>query len=86
MLQSKVCHLRNLNPAQLVGKGEHETEFGGYFISKGHEKLIRMLLMTRANFPHYLERSNWEGRGKNFTSKGCIIRCVREDRTSVVGF
>ncbi|XP_035705824.1 DNA-directed RNA polymerase I subunit RPA2 isoform X2 [Folsomia candida] len=81
MVKSKLCNLHNLAPPQLVEKGEHETEWGGYFIVKGHEKLIRMLLMTRANYPIYLLRSSWESRGKGFTDKGVLIRCVREDRS-----
>jgi DNA-directed RNA polymerase I subunit RPA2 len=76
--------LYNLSPKELVDKGEHETEWGGYFIAKGHEKLIRMLLMTRANYPIYLQRSSWESRGKGFTDKGILIRCVREDRSYLV--
>jgi len=73
-----------MTPPELVAKGEHETEFGGYFIVKGHEKLIRMLLQTRANYPLFLIRSAWEGRGTMFTDKGVIIRCVSEDRSSQV--
>ncbi|CAL8147571.1 unnamed protein product [Orchesella dallaii] len=81
MLRSKLCNLSGLDPKGLVGKGEHETEWGGYFIAKGHEKLIRMLLMTRANYPVFLSRSAWEARGKGFTDKGILIRCVRRDRS-----
>jgi DNA-directed RNA polymerase I subunit RPA2 len=68
----------------MVAKGEHETEFGGYFITKGHEKLIRMLLVGRANYPVFLIRSGWEGRGKLFSDKGILMRCVSEDRSSLV--
>ena len=35
MLRSMACHLHNLTPAQLVEKGEHEQEWGGYFVIGG---------------------------------------------------
>jgi len=38
--------------------------------------------MTRANYPLFLVRSGWESRGKFFSDKGVLIRCVGEDRTS----
>lgn len=43
-----------------------------------------MLLMTRGNYPIYLMRSTWEARGKGFTDKGVLIRCVRQDRSHCV--
>ena len=47
MLRSMACHLHGLSPAELVKRGEHEQEWGGYFIVGGHERLIRMLQTTR---------------------------------------
>ena len=41
MVRSNACHLQGLSPRELVKKGEHEQEFGGYFICGGHERLIR---------------------------------------------
>ena len=73
-----------MNPARLVAHKEHEEEWGGYFIVKGHEKLIRMLLMTRRNFPILVKRSGWKQRGSLFSDLGIYIRCVREDNTAVV--
>ena len=32
MLRSLACHLHGLSPEQLVKRGEHEQEWGGYFI------------------------------------------------------
>ena len=82
MLRSSLCHLENLNAEELVDRGEHENEWGGYFIVKGQEKLIRMLLQTRRNFPISLKRNSWKDRGHNFSSVGVIIRCVKTDQTS----
>ena len=41
MLKSEACHLNGLNPTELVERGEQETEWGGYFIIGGHERIIR---------------------------------------------
>ena len=49
MVRSLACHLNNLKPEELVKKGEHEQEWGGYFVIGGHERLIRMLQTTRRN-------------------------------------
>lgn len=73
-----------MTPKQLVSKGEHENEWGGYFIIKGHEKLIRMLLMTRKNFPITVQRSTWKDRGQNFSDLGIMVRSVRTDQTATV--
>lgn len=73
-----------MTPKQLISKGEHENEWGGYFIIKGHEKLIRMLLMTRKNFPITVQRSTWKDRGQNFSDLGIMVRSVRTDQTTTV--
>lgn len=82
MLRSKACNLGGLSPQELVERGEHEDEWGGHFIVRGLEKLIRMLIMTRRNFPIALNRNSWKERGKEFSSTGVLIRCVRTDQTS----
>lgn len=63
-------------------KGEHEQEWGGYFLVKGHERMLRMLTATRKNYPMTVLRDTWKRRGKLFTDMGVFIRCVREDFTS----
>ena len=63
-------------------KGEHEQEWGGYFVVKGHERILRMLTATRKNYPMTEARETWKRRGKLFTDMGVIIRCVKEDLTS----
>lgn len=82
MLKSAACNLAGMTPQQLVEHNEHETEWGGTFIMKGHEKLIRMLLMTRKNYPISLKRSTWKDRGQNFSDLGIFIRSVMTDQTS----
>ncbi|XP_055386026.1 DNA-directed RNA polymerase I subunit RPA2 [Condylostylus longicornis] len=82
MLKSSKCNLKGLNPEDLIDRGEHETEWGGYFICKGNEKILRMLLMTRRNYPIVMKRSTWKDRGKMFTDVGVMIRTVRSDEQS----
>lgn len=84
MFQSKACNLSGLTPKQLVERGEHENEWGGYFVMKGHEKLIRMLLMTRKNFPIAVQRNTWRDRGQHFGDTGIMVRTVRTDQTATV--
>ena len=41
MLRSAACNLSGLSPEELIRHGEHEHEWGGYFIVEGHERIIR---------------------------------------------
>ncbi|KAL5280678.1 POLR1B family protein [Megaselia abdita] len=82
MLKSKVCNLYNKTPQEMVEHGEHDSEWGGYFIIKGNEKIVRMLLMSRRNYPIAVKRSTWKDRGQNFTELGILIRSVRNDEMS----
>ncbi|KAJ8978610.1 hypothetical protein NQ317_010068 [Molorchus minor] len=82
MIKSSRCHLAKMTPKQLVDHGEHEQEWGGYFIVKGNEKLVRMLLMTRRNYPIAIKRSGWKQRGSLFSDCGISIRSVMTDQTA----
>lgn len=73
-----------MSPTELIKVNEHEQEWGGYFIVKGHERLIRMLLMTRRNYPIAIQRSGWKQRGDQFSDLGILLRCVRDDNTATV--
>ena len=66
----------------LIDKKEHEQDYGGYFIVKGNQRLIRMVSATRKNYPIAIQRETFKGRGKLFTDKGVYIRCVRQDFAS----
>lgn len=83
MVKSKNCHLATLSPRDLVKNGEHAEEWGGYFIVKGHERLVRMLLMTRRNYPIAIKRPSWRSRGALFSDVGVLIRCVKQDQTAI---
>ncbi|XP_061680071.1 DNA-directed RNA polymerase I subunit RPA2 [Syngnathoides biaculeatus] len=83
MVKSRVCNLRGMTPRQLVRHHEEAEEMGGYFIINGMEKVIRMLVMPRRNYPVAMSRSKWKSRGQGYTQYGVSIRCVKEDHTVV---
>ena len=82
MLKSNRCHLEKLSPAELVARKEDSEEVGGYFIVNGNEKLIRMLIVPRRNYPTALARSAFSARGPTFSKFGISIRSLRPDQTS----
>lgn len=55
---------------------------GGYFIVNGNEKLIRLLMMNKRNFPLAINRPSFTNRGQAYTPYGIIMRCLRPDETS----
>lgn len=73
-----------MSPKELVAHGEHEQEWGGYFIVRGIERLIRMLIMTRRNYPIAIKRPIWKTRGEQFSDLGIFLRSVQEDNTATV--
>ncbi|QIW95913.1 hypothetical protein AMS68_001431 [Peltaster fructicola] len=82
MLRSNRCHLEGLSPKELVNRREETEELGGYFIVNGIEKLVRMLIVNRRNFPLAIVRPSFENRGATYTKYGVQIRSVRPDQTS----
>ena len=61
---------------------EESEEAGGYFIVNGNEKLIRMLVVSKRNFPMAIVRNSFTKRGSTYTKFGIQIRSVRPDQTS----
>ncbi len=61
---------------------EETEELGGYFIINGNEKLIRMLILSRRDYPMAIIRNTFMGRGPTFTKFAVQIRSVRPDQTS----
>ncbi|KAI0392388.1 hypothetical protein F5Y17DRAFT_361243 [Xylariaceae sp. FL0594] len=82
MVKSGHCHLKGNSPAQLVARKEESEELGGYFIVNGIEKIIRLLLLNRRNFPLAINRPSFTNRGPAYTPYGIILRSVRPDETS----
>lgn len=81
-MQSNKCHLEHNSPALLVQRKEESEELGGYFIVNGNEKLIRLLMMNKRNYPLAINRPSFTNRGQAYTPYGIIIRSVRPDETS----
>nr|KAF6329194.1 RNA polymerase I subunit B [Pipistrellus kuhlii] len=83
MVKSKLCNLYNLPPKALIEHHEEPEEMGGYFIINGIEKVIRMLIMPRRNFPIAMIRPKWKARGPGYTQYGVSMHCVREEHSAV---
>lgn len=82
MLRSNRCHLQKCTPSKMVQHKEESEEQGGYFIINGNERLIRMLILARRNYPMAIIRNTFTGRGPTFTKFAVQIRSVRPDQTS----
>lgn len=76
MVKSKLCHLKDATPKQLIKKGEDEEELGGYFIINGNERILRMLIAVRRNYPLGLSRNTWKDSFPFFSEFGVTMRCV----------
>ncbi|XP_060043317.1 DNA-directed RNA polymerase I subunit RPA2 isoform X2 [Erinaceus europaeus] len=83
MVKSKLCNLYNLPPKALIEHHEEAEEMGGYFIINGIEKVIRMLIMPRRNFPIAMIRPKWKNRGPGYTQYGVSMHCVREEHSAI---
>jgi len=83
MVKSKNCYLRHLKRSELVRRKEESTEFGGYFICNGIERIIRMLVQTRRHYILALRRGAYHKRGPSFTEMATLIRCVLPDESSL---
>ncbi|BAM82746.1 RNA polymerase I second largest subunit [Cyanidioschyzon merolae strain 10D] len=84
LVGSKLCHLDGLSPNERVALHEEEYDYGGYFIVNGVEKLLRMVIMPRANHVMVIARDANVRRGEHFTRFSAMIRCRRADRVRVV--
>lgn len=84
MTRSSKCWLEGLTKRQLIGHGEEDNEFGGYFVCNGIERMIRMLIATRRNYIIALRRGAYQKRGPIYTDYATLIRCVRRDYASQV--
>jgi len=83
MLKSSICPLNHMTMEELRRVGEEGTEFGGYFICNGIERIIRMLIVTRRHYILGLKRGAYRKRGPLFSDFGTTIRCVRKDESSI---
>eukprot|EP01084_Bolivina_argentea_P266979 453030_1 len=79
MLRSNKCHLNGLSSKKLIRAHEDENELGGYFISNGNERVIRMVISERRNQLFCVNRATFKQRHDKYTEFGLLIRCVRND-------
>jgi DNA-directed RNA polymerase I subunit RPA2 len=79
MVRSANCNLAGLSEEELVRKHEDMHEWGGYFIVNGNERLLRMLIVNKRNYPVCFERSSFCNRGRFFSPFAVQMRCVRDD-------
>ncbi|KAL8062090.1 hypothetical protein ABFX02_02G124000 [Erythranthe guttata] len=83
MLKSKYCHLKDANTKKLVSLKEEPSEMGGYFILNGLERVVRLLILPKRNYPTSVVRNSFRERREGYTDKAVVIRCVREDQSAV---
>ncbi|XP_015878970.3 DNA-directed RNA polymerase I subunit 2 [Ziziphus jujuba] len=83
MLKSKFCNLRGASPQKLVFYREESSEMGGYFILNGLERVVRLVIAPKRNYPMSLVRGTYLNLREGYTDKAVSIRCVREDQSSV---
>ncbi|VFQ91511.1 unnamed protein product [Cuscuta campestris] len=84
MLKSKLCRLRTADNSQkLVRLKEEPSEMGGYFILNGLERVVRLLILPKRNYPMSLVRNSFRDKREGYTDKAVVIRCVREDQSAV---
>ncbi|XP_038680382.1 DNA-directed RNA polymerase I subunit 2 [Tripterygium wilfordii] len=83
MLMSMLCHLKSADPKILVSCKEEPTEMGGYFILNGLERVFRLVILPKRNYPMSMVRSSFSERREGYTDKAVVIRCVREDMSAV---
>ena len=82
MVKSNFCNLKGKSLDELIKLKEEFHDFGGYFIINGLEKLIRMITITRRNYPlAFIRPSNTKKRA-GCSEFVCEMKCVREDFTS----
>ena len=55
----------------------------GFFVVNGNERLIRLLIVPRRNHVLGLNRPSYRNRGPEFTPFATVIRCTRQDNTSL---
>ncbi|KZV18468.1 hypothetical protein F511_18036 [Dorcoceras hygrometricum] len=84
MLKSNLCHLKAANDQKkLVSLQEEPSEMGGYFILNGLERVVRLLILPKQNYPMSTVRNSFRDKREGYTDKAVVIRCVREDQSAV---
>uniref|UniRef100_A0A914LL34 DNA-directed RNA polymerase n=1 Tax=Meloidogyne incognita TaxID=6306 RepID=A0A914LL34_MELIC len=77
MLCSNRCNLYGLKRKELIAKGEEALERGGYFIVNGSEKIMRLLIANKRNYPLAVKRKTFREKGKLYSEFAVMMRCFR---------
>ncbi|KAG9150705.1 hypothetical protein Leryth_008151 [Lithospermum erythrorhizon] len=84
MLKSRRCPLGKADSEEkVVAHKEDPSEMGGYFILNGLERVIRLIILPKRNYPQSTVRNSFRERQEGYSDKAVIIRCVREDQSAV---
>jgi DNA-directed RNA polymerase II subunit RPB2 len=68
MLKSNICVLNQYKHFENTQTGECKFDAGGYFIINGNERILRMLVMTKRNYPIAFQRPTFVNRGRLFST------------------
>jgi DNA-directed RNA polymerase I subunit RPA2 len=79
MVGSDKCNLSGKSPAEMLAASEEQYELGGFFVVNGAEKLLRMIVVPRANAVLSVRRSANTSRGPLYTETSVSIRSMRKD-------
>ena len=80
MVKSNFCNLKGKSLDELIKLKEEFHDFGGYFIINGLEKLIRMITITRRNYPIAYVRPSVTKKRAGCSEFVCEMKCVREEQ------
>ncbi|EKE42503.1 hypothetical protein ENUP19_0329G0001 [Entamoeba nuttalli] len=85
MVGSSKCWIGSeyTTPEERINIREDPHEIGGYFIINGIERYLRMIVYAKPNHPLAVTRPSWTNKGAHFTKYGIIIRCMRDDITTL---
>eukprot|EP00854_Cymbomonas_tetramitiformis_P012349 gene12349-14586_t len=67
----------------LVRRGEEASEMGGYFISNGIERVVRILILTKRHYCMAVRRTANTKRGPSYSTLAAFMRCTRRDQSSI---
>jgi len=83
MVNSDTCWLSTLTPEEKMRVAfEDPSEPGGYFIINGNERVIRLVVSQRCNYPIAVRKESFKLRDMFFTEYAVLMRSQRTDGTS----
>eukprot|EP00667_Euglena_gracilis_P001236 EG_transcript_1236 len=74
MVGSSQCLLNGMTAQQRVALGEDEQEIGGFFVVNGNERIVRLMVHSRSNYPLAMQRATFARRGELLSDKAIVMR------------